>query len=66
MNISEIKQQLEWGDMDFIAKSTGYSKEMVRKVLAGDRNNNRIVEAAKILVDGKKSLKDQISIMAGL
>lgn len=66
MHLSEIKQQLDTGDMAFIAKSTGYSRETVSKVLAGERNNEIIVEASKMLVEGKKSLQEQIAIMAGL
>lgn len=63
MHLEDIKQQLDKGDIAFIAQSTEYSKEMVRKVLDGDRNNKLIVEAARILVEGKKSLREQISIM---
>lgn len=64
MQLDEIKNSLDSSDASFIAKGTGYSVEMVRKVLNGDRNNSVIVEAAKIIIEGKKSLKEQIEIMA--
>jgi hypothetical protein len=59
----EIKELLDSGDQKFISRSTGYSPETVRKVLGGQRNNDKILKAAQILVEGKKSLAEQIEIM---
>lgn len=64
MKLDEIKNRLDSSDMGFIAKSTGYSYDLVNKVINGARVNEKIVEAAKILIEGKKSLADQIAIMA--
>lgn len=58
-----IKEMLDSGDQKFISKSTGYSTETVRKVLAGSRNNDKIIKAAEILIEGKRSLAEQIEIM---
>ncbi|MCU0441450.1 MAG: hypothetical protein MUE96_03555 [Bacteroidia bacterium] len=66
MQLEHIKQELGYGDQIFIAKSTGYSVETVKKVLRGERINDKILKAAEMLIDGKKSLHEQISIMAGL
>lgn len=63
MTLDDIKQELDSGDVGFIAETTGYSKEMVRKVISGDRVNSDILLATQILVSGKKSLREQISIM---
>lgn len=65
MNILEIKESLVSGDMPFLAKSTGYSYETIKKVLDGERKNDLIVNAAKILIEGKKSLATQIAVMCG-
>lgn len=64
MELAEIKQQLSTGDIPFLAKATGFSKELVRKVLAGERNNDTVLMAAEMLVKSKKSLLEQIEIMA--
>lgn len=63
MLLDDIKQQLDTGDVKFLSRNTGYSKEMIYKVLDGERNNDVIVKAAKHLIDGKKSLAEQISII---
>jgi hypothetical protein len=65
MQIEEIKQGLKYGDMPFIAKSSGYSLIMVKFVLAGIRNNPDILKAAKLVADNNKSLAQQIAIMCG-
>lgn len=64
MTIEELKNALEYGDQKAIARSTGYSVHMVKKVLAGDRNNGKIVKAAEMMIRGRKSLEEQIKIMA--
>lgn len=63
MRIEEIKQELKYGDMPFIAKASGYSLQMVKAVLGGYRNNEKIVNAASLVAKNNKSLSDQISIM---
>lgn len=63
MEFSEIKENISSSDQKIIAKTTGYSIETVRKVMAGTRNNTLIWEAAKIIAKGKKSLEEQILIM---
>lgn len=64
MQLSEINEELEYGDKKAIARSTGYSVETVKKVLAGTRNNETILKAATMLIEGRQSLEEQIAIMA--
>ena len=63
MHLESIKQQLDSGDVKFLSESTGYSKEMIYKVLNGERNNEDIARAIKHLAEGKKSLREQISLI---
>jgi predicted transcriptional regulator len=63
MTIEEIKNGLEYGDQKAIARSTGYSEVMVKKVLSGERNNGKIIKAAEMMIKGRKSLEEQITIM---
>jgi len=65
MQLIEIKKNMDSGDASFLAKTTGYSVEMVRKVLNGERNNDLIVQAAELFVKNKKSLSEQIALMCG-
>jgi hypothetical protein len=65
MTLDEIKNSLDPSDTKFIAKSLGYSDDLVRKVLNGARVNDSIVQAAKMVIEGKKSLAEQIAIMCG-
>jgi hypothetical protein len=64
MQLSEINEKIERGDKKTIARSTGYSEAMVKKVLSGERNNVKIIKAAEMLVKGRQSLEEQIAIMA--
>lgn len=64
MNLEEINNNIERGDQKVIARSTGYSNEMVKKVLAGTRNNEMILKAAEMLIKNRQSLEEQIAIMA--
>jgi hypothetical protein len=63
MTIEEVKNGLEYGDQKAIARSTGYSEVMVKKVLSGERNNRKIIKAAEMMIKGRKSLEEQITIM---
>ena len=65
MSLDEIKNNLDRSDAAFIAKNLGYTPEMVRKVLNGDRNNDTIIEAARIVAQNNISLQHQIAAMAG-
>jgi hypothetical protein len=64
----DISAHLEYGDAKFIAQSTGYSESLVDKVLNGKdgnkRDNDTIIKAAKMVIANRKSLEEQIKIMA--
>jgi len=66
MELSEIKKELLSGDLKYISEHTGYSYEMVCKVLNGTRTNELIIEACKMRIANNKSLAEQISLMANV
>lgn len=55
-NLEELKAELKRGDLVQLAEITGYGYEMVRKVIAGTRNNDIIIKAANDLLDHRASL----------
>ena len=65
MTLDEIKKNLSRSDAAFIGKNLGYTPVMVRMVLNGDRNNDKIIEAATIMAKNNISLQQQIAAMAG-
>jgi predicted transcriptional regulator len=65
MTLSDIKNSLDPSDTNFIARNLGYSPDFVRKVINGERKSTLVVKAAELVVEGKKSLEEQISIMCG-
>lgn len=65
MELELIKQNLKYGDIPFIARSTDKSIETVKKVLEGKRNNTLVLKAAELVATNNESLAEQIRIMAG-
>lgn len=63
MNLVELQIKIEPGDARTIAGVTGYTEDYVRKTLRGDRTNDTIVKALEMLIKGRESLIEQISIM---
>jgi CRISPR/Cas system-associated endoribonuclease Cas2 len=44
------------GDITRIAELTGFSYDMVKKVIKGDRRNIAILNAAKKLIQGRREI----------
>lgn len=63
MRIESIKQNLKFGDTQFIAKKVNKSKDLVNKVLAGQRNNDDVLKVAQMVAENNISLSEQIDIM---
>lgn len=56
--MSKNPHSFDHGDLAKIARSTGYSKNMVWRVLVGgDRHNETIVQAAQKVIEFNQSLK---------
>ncbi len=66
MTLIEIKKNLSRNDITYIAKKLGFSHEMVRLTLRGERNNERIIEAAIVVAKNNQSLEMQLAAMAGV
>lgn len=61
--VEEISNRLVKGDATFIAKTTGYERDTVERVLSGKRKNSKIIKAARMLLASRQSLEAQIAIM---
>ena len=59
--MNELRDQLKYGDMRTIADLTGLSWETVRSTLYGRRNNPKVKEAAKRLLDSQAKLKRELN-----
>jgi len=64
LNAKELKEALEGkGDVAFLAEATGFNISYVRKVLAGQRQNAFILQAAKITLQQKAIARKKIFLL---
>lgn len=63
--LKKLKKSLPKNHLDVLSKNSGFSKTYVWQVLAGERNNNDIIDAAILLANQEKeqakNRKDAIS-----
>ena len=55
-DVQKIKEKLRQGDIEMIGKLTGFTTDYAYKVLIGERNNDKIIEASKALIGSREAL----------
>lgn len=56
----DLRKQLRHGDIKTLMEVTGYSRDLIQKVLKGDRTNEEVLSAAKIIADARKEKRQQM------
>jgi AAA+ superfamily predicted ATPase len=54
MNISEIQEKIETGDIKRLMELTGYSERYIKYVITGARSNETIEEAITMLISHRE------------
>jgi hypothetical protein len=57
----EIREKLKHGDIPVLAEMAGVALSTAKKTIQGGRKNPRVLEAARLLVESRESIKRQLN-----
>lgn len=57
----DVREKLRHGDVPVLAEMAGVALSTAKKTIHGGRNNARVMEAAKLLVESRDAIKLKLS-----